>query len=120
MDRMNLKKHICCEYENDNIFGKECTVVDSITHYEYSIIDIEGVESIIYKGNVCNNKIDILNKIIFKLSDYSDLYIVEVRELQDLFEINNVEITVSAEEVNKCINFKDLLHLAERIMEELF
>ncbi|XZN14413.1 hypothetical protein ACSW9O_15205 (plasmid) [Clostridium perfringens] len=120
IEKNELKDFVCCDYENKNLFGKKCTIIDNTTYYEYYVVDIEGKKYKIYKGDICNKKIDILNKIIFKLSDYSDLYIKDIKDMEKIFTIEGVEITLNKEEVNNCNNFKELYKLAERIINELF
>lgn len=117
---MELKKYICCDYENKELFGKECTIVDKDTYYEYYVINVEGEEYTIYKSQVCKNKIDILNHIIFLLSDYSELYISNTKVMQELYTNNDVEITLNKDELKSCNNFKQLFKLAVKMVKDLY
>lgn len=120
MKNLELKKYICCDYEENRLFGKECIIIDDITYQESYIVEIEGEEYIIYKGNICKNKIDILNKILFVLSDYSDLFIYDIKDMKDLFTIEGVQINLNKNELEVCNNFYELLELAKRIIKILF
>ncbi len=120
MTNLELENYVYCDVDEIELFGKDCSIIDDTMYKDNYIIEINGIERIAYKENVNKNKIDILNHIIFLLSDYSDLFINDVEDIRDLCTIKGVEITINKSDVLNCNNFEELYNLAKRIIDVLF
>lgn len=120
MKNLELKNYVYCNIEEIELFGEECSIIDDTMYRDNYIIEINGIERLAYKPSVNKNKIDVLNHIIFLLSDYSDLFINDVKDMRDLFTIKGVDITINEKEILNCNNFEELQNLAKRIIDVLF